>query len=221
MRDRIKTIVMSRYAVSDTCIDKSRTPVAYEARNVYTYLLYTTGKKQTRTSLALEMGVGYNTVKRRVKWVKERMLADKEFAASVRQLRDGIISKYRIGAFRRELRPRYEKACSEYLAWFCNQMDMERGDWVGGEAGGVACVGDYFIGMEDMMTAVDNDLSFDEFLEWYDYCLAIGSGSPNLRSWVAGCPRKGPKELLEIEKTRRVIRELEDELGEMLKTIKI
>ena len=217
MMDDIKRIVMSRYAVSGTCIDKSRTPVAFEARNVFTYLLYTTGQRQTRTSLALEMGIGYNTVKRRIKLVEERMRADSEFAEFVRQLRDGIISKYRRGIFRRELRTRYEKACGEYLAWFCDQMGMERGDWVANETGGVACVGDYFIGMDDIMTAVDNDLSFDEFLEWYAYCLIVGQGSPNLRSWAAGCPRRSAEDLDKIEEARRLIREMEDGVGEVVK----
>jgi hypothetical protein len=217
MMDDIKRIVMSRYAVSGTCIDKSRTPVAYEARNVFTYLLYTTGRKQTRISLALELGVSYATIKRRIAWVEGRMREDADFGARIRQIRDGLISKYRRGIFRRELRTRYEKACGEYLAWFCDQMGMERGDWVGGHAGGVACVGDYFIGMDDIMTAVDNDLSFDEFLEWYDYCLIVGRGSPNLRSWVDGCPRLSAEDLDKIEEARRLIRELEDGIGELVK----
>jgi hypothetical protein len=71
--------------------------------------------------------------------------------------------------------------------------------------------------MDDIMTAVDNDLSFDEFLEWYDYCLIVGQGSPNLRSWAAGCPRKTDAELRRIEEKRRSIEDLNEELLEMLK----
>jgi hypothetical protein len=74
--------------------------------------------------------------------------------------------------------------------------------------------------MDDIMTAVDNDLSFDEFLEWYDYCLIVGRGSPNLRSWADGCPRLSAEDLDKIEEARRLIRELEDGIGELVKNDK-
>ena len=115
------------------------------------------------------------------------------------------------------LSDQYEKACNEYLLEFCAQMELSNEGWVGNDVGGVAYVGDYFIGMSDLMVAVDNGIDLDALLEWYDYGVIVGSGAPNLKSWLAGCPRKSQEELDSIEATRKRIMELEDELKEMMK----
>lgn len=115
------------------------------------------------------------------------------------------------------LKYRYENACNAYLSKFCSNTGLSNDGWVVREAGGVALVGDYFIGMQDLISAVESKIGIDEFLEWYDYCLIVSDGSPNLRSWLAGCPRKSEEELEQIEATRKRIMELEGELEKMLK----
>ena len=109
----------------------------------------------------------------------------------------------------------YNKACNAYLSAFCCLTELSNDGWVGGEPGGISQAGDYFICMADLIVAVENKLSLDDFLEWYDYGCIIGTGAPNLKSWVAGCPRKSGDELHEIETTRKRIMELENELKDM------
>jgi hypothetical protein len=115
------------------------------------------------------------------------------------------------------LKKNYNKACNAYLSAFCCLTGLDNGGWVGSEPGGILQAGDYFIGMADLIVAVENKLDLDAFLEWYDYGCIVGTGAPNLKSWIAGCPRKSQSELDEIEATRKRIMELEDELKEMLK----
>ena len=115
------------------------------------------------------------------------------------------------------LKKNYNKACNAYLSAFCCLTELDNGGWVAGETGGIATPGDYFVGMSDLITAVENKLDLDAFLEWYEYGMIVGTGAPNLKSWIAGCPRKSQSELDEIEATRKRIMELEDELKEMLK----
>ena len=105
----------------------------------------------------------------------------------------------------KELRKNYDNVCEEYLKQFCQNFDRmyEEDSWVAGEAGTIACVGDYFFDFNDVIKyCVDNNLTdFNDLMEWNDYCLsaaALDLDSPNYRSWHKGCPRIPQEKLDEL-----------------------
>lgn len=106
-----------------------------------------------------------------------------------------------------ELRLAYEAACTNYLAAFMKQYDLtcDPEPWVGNEIGTVAEVGDYFFDFQDIKRCVDEDVTFDTLIEWYDYNIEVGILSLptiNLKSWLMGAPRISEFRIAEI-KTKR------------------
>ena len=93
------------------------------------------------------------------------------------------------------LKTNYESACNAYLRALLTLWDLDGcyGFWIGDEIGGVYCYGDdLFIGMDDMRYCVENNVSYDTFYEWQEYCVwahEFDKASPNLKSWCMGCPR--------------------------------
>lgn len=90
----------------------------------------------------------------------------------------------------------FEKGCNEYLRLFCEKHELDFGEakssWVANEVGGVVCVGDYFIGMETIITDIEMDAPEKEFDEWYYYNIdahEFNFPTPNFKSWLLGCPR--------------------------------
>ncbi len=91
---------------------------------------------------------------------------------------------------------RYKEICDDYLREFCALYDFPYDDdaWVGGDAGTIACVADYFFDFDSVIRyAVDNHLTdIQELLQWYDYTLFAQDFdlcTPNFQSWHKGCPR--------------------------------
>jgi hypothetical protein len=92
------------------------------------------------------------------------------------------------------LKENYEKACEEILKAFCDTYEMpyDTYSWVAGDVGTIACVGDYFIDLQDMIYMLDNKIPFAEYEQWSDYCIKAseyGFDSINLQSWHKGAPR--------------------------------
>ena len=74
------------------------------------------------------------------------------------------------------LKADYEKSVAAYIKTFCKQMEMSFGHWIGDEVGGLADFNDYFtIDFTDIKRCVDEDVTRDTFIEWYDYCVEVGS----------------------------------------------
>lgn len=108
------------------------------------------------------------------------------------------------------LKKNYEDACEEYLKAFCDNYNRnyEQDSWVAGDAGTIACVGDYFFDFNDVIKcAVDNNLTdWDEVVEWYDYTLfahEYDQIAPNFQSWHAGCPRLTKEEQEHLIKLKK------------------
>lgn len=106
----------------------------------------------------------------------------------------------------------YERGCENYLMLFCEKHEYgyEPYSWVGSDIGGVACIGDYFVDMHTMRVDIDENAPKDEFVKWYDYCLAaheFGLNEPNFKSWIHGCPRTSDET---FEKFRAMRNELFD-----------
>ena len=121
------------------------------------------------------------------------------------------------------LKDNYKKACDGYLQKFCEliEMDMHYTDWV--DVGGVAEIGDYYVSMQDMITAVENNVGYEQFIKWYDYTLRAGALSlptQNLDAWLRGCPRYSEETLLGIEAAQTMVRDAEEELERRIKEVK-
>ena len=99
-------------------------------------------------------------------------------------------------AHRELLNKKYNDVCEEYLMAFCDNYNKvyEQDSWVAGDAGTIACVGDYFFDFIDVIKySVDNNLTdWDELIKWYDYTLFANEYNqtiPNFTAWHKGCPR--------------------------------
>lgn len=108
---------------------------------------------------------------------------------------------------KQELKLAYEAACTNYLAAFMEKYDLscDPEPWVGNEVGTVAEVGDYFFDFQDIKRCVDEDVTFDTLIEWYDYNIEVSIlrlPTINLKSWLMGAPRISEFRIAEI-KTKR------------------
>jgi hypothetical protein len=99
-------------------------------------------------------------------------------------------------AVKRQLKEQWRQAVRGYQLALLNmwELDAHYGYWIGGEEGSVYDYGDgmFTIGIDDMIYCVDCDVTREQYIEWQEYiCDAteFGFDTPNLRSWIRGCPR--------------------------------
>ena len=117
---------------------------------------------------------------------------------------------------RLELRLAYEAAVENYLSAFMKQYDLtcDPEPWVGNEIGTIAEIGDYFFDFQDIKRCVDEDVKWEDLIEWYDYnCEGgmLGLNQINLNSWLMGAPRVNPMRIEEIKAKRKELEELIEE----------
>ena len=99
-------------------------------------------------------------------------------------------------AVKRQLKEQWEKACNGYLCELLRmwELDAYYCYWIGEEVGGVLDYGSgmFTISMDDIIYCVENDVTQQQYMEWQEYiCDAaeFGFDTPNLKSWMRGCPR--------------------------------
>ena len=66
--------------------------------------------------------------------------------------------------------------------------------WVSDEEGGILCYGDYFISFDTILTCYKLDITFEQFINWYDFCLDNQSVNISLAKYILS-----PKERREAE----------------------
>ena len=80
--------------------------------------------------------------------------------------------------------------CALLEAW---ELSSYYGYWIGGEIGSLYDYGGSFtITMDNIIYCVEHDVTHDQYMEWQEYCCDAAEfnfTTPNLRSWMAGCPR--------------------------------
>jgi len=113
-------------------------------------------------------------------------------------------------------RETYTQGCNMYLLLFCEKhgYGYEEDAWVGNAPGGVALVGDYYVGMDTIKTDIDMDAPEEEFLKWYDYNIEAGDfnlTTPNFESWLRGCPRTSPETFKKLRGMREELKTLINE----------
>ena len=114
------------------------------------------------------------------------------------------------------LKQEYEHICNRYLVEFANKYDLslEPDAWVGGDVGTVAYVSDYYFGFDDIRRCVDEDVKWEDLIEWYDYNIEVGIlglTTINLKSWLMGAPRVNQMRIKEIKAKRKELEELIEE----------
>lgn len=117
----------------------------------------------------------------------------------------------------RLLKENYETACNAYLIELYNMWDWSWGNgyWAADDVGGIYCYGDdTFIKMDEIIYCVENDLSKEEFMKWFEYscwCTENGFNTVNLHSWHHGAPVISKETRKAIDDRKRELRELIEE----------
>ena len=104
------------------------------------------------------------------------------------------------------LKHNFELTAQGYIKMLCKMWHLEEtyGYWVADEIGGVWCYGDTGIAItyEDLRVLVDQEVPFDEFFDYNEYCswaIEFGQIEPNLSSWLRGCPRHSKETMQRIK----------------------
>ena len=66
--------------------------------------------------------------------------------------------------------------------------------WVSNDVGGVLNYGDYFINFDTILTCYKLEITFEQFISWYDFCLSNQAVNISLAKYILS-----PKERKEAE----------------------
>lgn len=94
-----------------------------------------------------------------------------------------------------ELRARFNLACNSYVIELLKSWDIDNNEcfWVSNEVGGTYMINDTLaLNMDEIIYVVENNISFNECLEWIDYNMKCHEYSFNtmcLRAFHQGAPR--------------------------------
>ena len=56
--------------------------------------------------------------------------------------------------------------------------------WVSNDVGGILNYGDYFFSFDTILTCYKLDISFEQFISWYDFCLSNQSVNISLAKYL-------------------------------------
>ena len=103
-------------------------------------------------------------------------------------------------AVKRQLKEQWKQACHGFLTELLRiwELDAHYGYWIGDETGSMYDYGDgmFTISMDDIIYCVLGDITREQYMEWQEYvyeAAEYGFDTPNLRSWIRGCPRTSPE----------------------------
>ncbi|MGA1049306.1 MAG: hypothetical protein ACO3UU_14975 [Minisyncoccia bacterium] len=71
-----------------------------------------------------------------------------------------------------KLKTRFKHIVDEYTKEFYKLIwdepfDKDNVYWIGEDRSGVCNIGDYYVGLSDMVFVVDNQIKSDDFFDWY------------------------------------------------------
>lgn len=118
------------------------------------------------------------------------------------------------------LKEQWAQVCNGYLTELLRswELDAYYGYWIGDEVGGVYDYADgtIDINMHDIIYCVEHDVTRQQYDEWTAYINAaaeFGFATPNLQSWMRGCPRT-PQEV--FNNLYRIKQELNEAIKDAL-----
>lgn len=125
------------------------------------------------------------------------------------------------------LRAKYEEAVAAYLVTLGDlwDIDVSTGYWVSDDViyGGIWCYGEtIFMNVDEIITCVEYNLSYDAFTEYLDYnvwAIEFGFDKINLQSWINGAPRADAETMERISRLKRELDEVIEKSKNSLKKI--
>jgi hypothetical protein len=78
----------------------------------------------------------------------------------------------------------------------------------------------FTIGMDEIIYCVDHDVTQQQFMEWQEYCCdaaEFGFDTPNLKSWMRGCPRTSAKTFKNLREIKAMLNDAVKEEKERVK----
>lgn len=115
------------------------------------------------------------------------------------------------------LKSEYKKACNGYVLALANMWGWECincGYWVGDEVGGVYAYGDSYVGMDDIIYCVENDIPLEVYEEFVDYTVDAAEFNlpkPTFREWCNGCHRVTKEALDKMKAMKKELNDLCEE----------
>ena len=111
------------------------------------------------------------------------------------------------------LKQEYERICNEYLVAFANKYNihLKPDTWINGTVGCMAYVCDIFLNFDDIRRCVDEDVKWDDLIEWYDYDMEVvplGFDHISLDSWLKGAPRVDKERIERVKSLRNEMNEI-------------
>jgi hypothetical protein len=85
------------------------------------------------------------------------------------------------------------KLTSRFLYDYFDDVDPDYW-WVSNDVGGVLNYGDYFINFDTILTCYKLEITFEQFISWYDFCLENQSVNISLAKYILS-----PRERKETE----------------------
>lgn len=124
-----------------------------------------------------------------------------------------------------QLQKEYDRIITAYVNEFINLYDFEGVEdnyyWIADQIGGMIDICDYVIGFDDIKYCVDNEVSFEDFNEWYEYGLKISTFEHvpqlSLDAWCKGAPRLSTEQITDLNQRANRIEELKHELENQAK----
>lgn len=114
-----------------------------------------------------------------------------------------------MSGFLKSIKSDFERVAHLYSQQLCHLFEFgeQYGWWVGDEIGGVYCNGDTFmISFAEMRIVVDNQMKYEDYLEYLDYCdwaMRFDQVAPNLQAWLNGCPRYDKETMQHLRDLKR------------------
>lgn len=67
-----------------------------------------------------------------------------------------------------KLKRNFEKACTDYIEYFCKKQDIEFEFWIADEIGGIAafCCAEHFFNLTDIILDINSDQPKNFILDW-------------------------------------------------------
>ena len=85
------------------------------------------------------------------------------------------------------------KIAEQFLYHYFDDLDPDYW-WVSDDVGGILNYGDYFFSFDTILTCYKLDISFEQFINWYNFCLENQSVNISLAKYILS-----PKERKEAE----------------------
>lgn len=89
--------------------------------------------------------------------------------------------------------------------------------WVSDEEGGILCYGDYFIIFDTILTCYKLEITFEQFISWYDFCLSNQSINISLAKYILSPQERKEAEEKHLEELKNRVELAEKEFKKAIK----